>query len=183
MSSQDVPTNSWYHKHDELEKFAKSFDSSTRLKLKKSSLWIGGLKHNATTLGASVYIPEDWTYAQARGVIPHEVLGHVKQFRWCGLGVHPALGIFPGMAIIYAWGVLLPVLLAWGRYRCELHAETKSWQYHLSKGLWTTDNVRQRSVQFSKVVASSIYAWAVWKSWAVWGFKRRAEKVIRKSGR
>jgi len=171
----------WVDDRDHLESFAKSFDPSARLAVKRSWLWVGGLKTNATTLGRTVYIPEDWSVGAVVRVIPHEVRGHVKQFRYCGLGIHPTLGIFPGMLLLYVWGLLFPILFAWGRYRLELHAETWSWRYHLQQGAYNAEEVRKRAERFAKIVASWAYVKAWPERWAVWGFKRRAEKVIRQS--
>lgn len=139
------------------------------------------MREFATTLGSRIYIPETWTYQQVAAVIPHEAAGHVRQFRWCGLGIHPDVGFFPGMFLIYVWGVIFPVFLAWGRYRMELHADTQSWRYGLKKGIATPFDIRRRAEWFGGVVASSAYAWAVPRRWALWGFRRRAEAVIREA--
>jgi hypothetical protein len=169
----------WLDDREHLESFAKEFDPAVKLAVKKSGFWIGALKANATTLGRTVYIPADWTIGQVVRVIPHEVRGHVKQFRYCGLGIHPNLGFFPGMLLLYVWGVVFPLFLAWGRYRLELHAESHSWRYHLAQGSIGPQEVRYRAQRFAKVVASWTYVKAWPESWAVWGFKRRAERVIR----
>jgi hypothetical protein len=177
-----IPPHSWLHQRAALEAFATALDPTARLAVKQSRLWgiTSALKRFATTIGRTVYIPEGWTVDQARGVLPHEVLGHVRQFRWAGLGAHPTAGIFPGMFLVYVWGLVFPVLLAWGRYRCELHADAASWAYHLRKRLWTPNDVLARAERFAETVSSSAYAWAWPRRWAVWGFLRRARKVIRK---
>jgi len=175
------PSHSWLHQKDQLEAFARSFDRDARLKRKRSWLWnIGALKHAAITFGNWIFIPDNYTVGSARNVIPHETLGHVRQYRWCGFGIHPWLGLFPGMFLAYIWGLIFPIFLAWGRYRCELHAESKSWEWHLINGVWTPEQVREKAVRFAGLVAGAAYGFAVPKPWAVWGFKRRAEKVIRK---
>lgn len=171
---------SWTEQHAELEAFARGFDKAARLKVKKSKLWVGTLKTNATTLGRTVYIAEHWSEGSVRRVIPHEVLGHVKQFRYCGLGIHPSLG-FLGMLLLYVWGGLFPIGLAWIRYRLELHADTQSWEYHLGAKILTPTQILSRARYFADRVASSAYIWPVWRSWAQWGFNRRANKVIRKN--
>jgi hypothetical protein len=177
----EIPENSWLHRRGELEAFARVFDDAARLKPKRSRLWgvSGALKEFATTLGSSIYIPDDWTYQKAKDIIPHESAGHVRQFRWCGLGMHPSVGLFPGMFLIYIWGGIFPVYLAWARYRLELHADTQSWRYHLKTLQWTPYEVRRRAEWFAGIVASSAYAWAWPRRWVLWGFKRRAEKVIK----
>lgn len=179
---KDLPANSWWHRREELEAFAKAFDKSTRLRLKRSWIWnVGALKIFATTVGRTVYIPDDWSFESVMRVIPHEVSGHVKQFRYCGLGIHPSLGIFPGMFFLYLWGVIFPVFLAWGRYRCELHAESKAWKYHLTRGNMVEKEVQIRAVGFGRTVSGPAYGYSFPRFWVVWGFKRRADKVILKA--
>jgi len=160
-----------------------TLDPAARLAVKESGLWgiTSALKHFATTIGRTVYIPPDWDASSVRNVLPHEILGHVKQFRWCGLGIHPTLGIFPGMALVYVWGIIFPLWLAWGRYRCELHADSASWSWHLAKRLWTPNDVLTRAEGFATTVSSKAYAWAWPRKWALWGFTRRARQVIRKA--
>lgn len=177
-----LPADSWWHNRAELQEFAQTFDRSARLALKTSRVWnIGALRTFATTIGRTVYIPADWSSGQVMRVLPHEVDGHVKQFRYAGLCIHPNLGIFPGMFLVYVWGVLFPVLFAWGRYRCELHADTKSWQFHLRAKLWTPVEVKSRAEYFGKLVAGKPYIWAMPRRWVLWGFGRRANKVIREA--
>jgi hypothetical protein len=176
-----ISANSWWHHREELEQFAQSMDKSTRLALKQGGFWkiSKALTTFATTIGRTVYIPADWTFDRVQRVLPHEVLGHVKQFRYCGLGIHPTLGIFPGMFFIYVL-LFFPIWLAWGRYRMELHAETQAWKYRLEHDdrpgalVW----IKLRSEAFPKKVGGKEYFYSVPKCWAVWGFKRRAKKVI-----
>ncbi len=178
-----IPANSWWHQKGELELFAKSFDPAARLSLKTGWVWkFGALRTFATTIGRTMYIPANWTPDAVQRVIPHEVLGHVKQFRYAGLGIHPTLGIFPGMFFFYAL-MFFPIFLAWGRYRLELHADTKSWQYHLNMPVnnWSPAIVRARAERFAKLVGGKEYLYSVPRPWAVWGFKRRAEKVIKEA--
>jgi hypothetical protein len=176
-----IPSHSWWHQRAELEASAKTLDSSARLALKKSRLWgvTSALEHFATTIGRTVYIPADWSADQVRSVLPHEVLGHVKQFRYAGLGIHPTAGI-PAMGLIYLWGLIFPLWIAWGRYRCELHADAASWAYHLRKRLWSPQDVLTRAESFAMTVSGRAYAWAWPRRWALWGFLRRARKVIRR---
>ena len=176
----NIPSNSWWHARGELEVVARSMHSRARLRLKQSKIWsINETQQTyATTIGATVYIPAEWTLEQVLWSLPHEVLGHVRQFHWAGLCIHPGAGI-PLMVLIY--GIFMfPVFLAWGRYRCELHAEATAWAYHLRQGAVSLAYVRLSAVSFAKAVSSSAYAWAVWPRWARWGFKRRAEAVIRR---
>jgi len=176
----NIPKHSWWHQREELEAFARTFDETARLRVKKSVLWSAtrAIKTFATTIGRVIYIPVDWSASSVRSVIPHEVAGHIRQFRWAGFGIHPNLGIFPGMFLVYVWGTLLPVFLAWGRYRCELHADAQSWKYHLERGLWDSTDVRRRAERFADVVSGFAYIWAWPKAWCLAGFKKRAEQVI-----
>jgi hypothetical protein len=177
----EIPATSWWHDREELGVFARTFDRSTKLKLKQSKCWgiTPALKTFATTIGHVVYIPAEWSTEAVRRVIPHEVAGHVKQFRYAGLGIHPSVGVFPGMFIAYLL-VFFPVLLAWGRYRLELHADTKSWEYHLRQKVCGPSEIRARADHFASTISGPAYAWCWPKPWALWGFRRRAEKVITK---
>jgi hypothetical protein len=177
-----IPEHSWWHHKDALERFARSFDPTARLALKESKVWdvSTAAKNYATTIGRTVYIPAHWTFYIAKQVIPHEVLGHVKQFRWAGFFIHPTVGIPLGLFLYFV--IPFPVLLAWVRYRMELHADAKSWEYHLEHG-WSPEKVRRRAEQFAEKVAGKPYVYSIPKRWARWGFRRKAEKVIRKVGR
>lgn len=169
-----VPEGSWWHQRHRLEKFAKTFESSVRLKLSPS--WMGSM---AKTFGHLVFIPADWTVSSAHNVIPHEVLGHVRQYRYCGFGIHPCLG-FPLMFLLYIWGVIFPIYLAWGRYRLELHAETASWRYHLEARSQSAEDVLRDAERFASNVSGRPYLYAWPRSLTEWGFRRRAKKVIKK---
>src|SRR5437667_8599464 len=69
------------------------------------------LSHYVTTLGHTIYVPDDfdgWDPAYAWEVLRHELV-HVAQFeRWGVLGMVLIYGFFP-----------LPAGLAWGRARLE----------------------------------------------------------------
>jgi hypothetical protein len=83
------------------------------------------------------------------------------------------------MGFIYLWGVLLPILLAWGRYRCELHAESAYWRYHFKYRALSADEIKKGARSFAETIAGKSYLWAWPRPWVVWGFERRAKKVIR----
>jgi hypothetical protein len=85
------------------------------------ALWLltfGGqktyLSHYVTTLGHTIYVPDDfdrWDASKAWEVLRHELV-HVAQFeRWGILGMVLIYGFFP-----------LPAGLAWGRARLEWEA-------------------------------------------------------------
>lgn len=178
----DIPYDSWWHRREELEQHARTFDKAVKLKLKTGGIWniSKALKTYATTIGRTVYIPVDWTHDYVMRILPHEVLGHVKQFRWSSFGIHPVLGIFPVMFVLYCL-LPLPIWLAWCRYRLELHAESISWKYHLEQSNSTAMRawVKLRSETFPKKVSGKEYFFSVPRCWALWGFKRRAEKVLK----
>lgn len=179
------PKDSWFHQHGELEQFARSFDPTARLALKESRVWevSAALDKYATTIGRTVYIRANWTADQVQRVIPHEVLGHVKQFRVAGFGIHPTIGIPLGL-LLYAL-FPIPIFGAWVRYRAELHAASKSWEYHLKSKFndWTPEYIRKRAIWTADKVSGKPYAYAVPRFWARWGYKRKAEQIIRKVGR
>ena len=117
-----------------------------------------------------------WTIDQARAVIPHEVGGHVRQFRWCGLWIHPWVGL-PLMGLFYGL-LFFPVMLAYFRYRLELHADIQRWRSLLAEGRASPSDVMQRAQRFAGTVAS----WAYLKPWPAVlvqrGFVRAAKRVI-----
>lgn len=173
-----IPINSWWHRHEELEKIAKAFDPAAKLRLKKSRLWnVGALKTFATTFGRTVYIPADWSFNSVKDIIPHEVAGHVKQARYFGLGIHPTLGL-PLMALFYLL-LPFPIYFAWFRYRLELHADTQAWRVGLAAGTMTIKQVKDRAERFARTVSGSAYIFAWPRPLVIWGFKRRAKKVVR----
>jgi len=178
----------WTYQIGTLTDYARTFDGSATL-LPKSH-WLGRLlnvlvfwmprkrfmESFATTLGPVVLIPDAWKVDQARDVIPHEVAGHVRQFRWFGLWTHPWVGL-PGMGIVYGL-LFFPILLAWPRYRLELHAEVQRWRVLLSSKRASPSDVMRRAKAFAETVAS----WSYLKPWPrglVWrGFERAAKRVI-----
>ncbi len=172
-----TPENSWWHRRDELEAYAKSLDPVARVSRKTSFVWgIGALRTFATTIGRTVYFPDNWTFEQAKSCMPHEVLGHVAQFRWAGFFIHPTVGIPLGL-FLYAL-MPLPIFGAWVRYRAELHAETKAWEYKLPRGLINGLQLKARAVRFAKMVGGKQYVYSMPHCWVLRGFTRRAEKVI-----
>jgi hypothetical protein len=170
------PADSWLSNKDRLESFAKTFDSAARLKQKRSFVWKLANENAAITIGRTVWLSPKWTEWQVRNVIPHEVGGHVRQYRYCGFGIHPNAGI-PIFLVLYGL-VFFPILLAWVRYRFELHAETQEWNYRLEQGQTAPNDVRTGAEKFAIKIASAMYWFAIAKPWVLWGFKRRAEAVI-----
>lgn len=178
----------WGYQKSTLTTYARSFDRSAFL-LPKSH-WFGRLLNVlvfwmsrevfmdrfATTVGPAVLIPDEWSVDSAKDVIPHEVGGHVRQFRWCGLWIHPWAGVLI-MGLLYGL-LFFPIMLAWFRYRLELHADSVKWREMLKNGRATPAEIMQRAQQFSDTVAS----WAYLKPWPAAlvkrGFVRKAKRVI-----
>jgi hypothetical protein len=177
-----ISDRSWYHSRCVLTLYARTFDPAVRLKLKDSKVWyaLPSLKIAATAIGRTVYIPEFWTKNQVEQVLPHEVLGHVKQFRACAFGKNPVFGI-PLMAIIYLL-VFFPVLLAWGRYRLELHAFSAEAAFKLRSGVFRSKQALERADDLACQVSGQFYVFAIPRFWARWGFKRRALRIIKQCG-
>lgn len=174
----EIPKYSWWHSRHYLIVYAKTFDKAATLVPKQSRVWgfTEALLTYATTIGRKVYIPYEWTKDQAASVISHEVLGHVKQFRFCAFGRNPTFGILP-MAVIYFF-VFFPVLLAWGRYRLELHAFTVDSIYKLEQGMKTPKQILEHADRFANNISGKPYVYAIPRKWAKWGFRRRARKII-----
>jgi hypothetical protein len=169
----------WIHHQAVLGFSARQFDPAAKLKVKKGWLWerVSPGDNFAVTIGNTVYLPEGWSHDKVLYILPHEIGGHVKQFRIAGLGIHPILGIFPGMFLFYLL-FPVPILFAWGRYRCELHAESAAWRKHLESGFYTIEDVLEKARFFSQLISGRAYWWAMPKGWARRGFLRRAQKII-----
>lgn len=129
-----------------------------------------------TTIGPLILIPKEYNLSQAKSVCTHEVRGHVFQFWACGLFI-PFIGPWIGIILMLVFYVLLfPVLFNWFRYRLELHADVQKWKYLLELGF--EDRVMPRAERFAKTVASWAYGKSIPRAWAVWGFKRKAQKML-----
>lgn len=171
----------------EVQAFAKTLDSSARVILKEESwlmktiavlVWLFNrefMTRYATTICNRIYIPKSWFGRDLRRLMVHEVGGHVRQCRWCGLGIHPWVG-FPIYMVLYLL-ILFPVLLAYCRYRFELGADAKAWQWSLMNGESAAD-VRARAENFAETVASWDYLKPWPRKWVINGFKKRFEKVL-----
>lgn len=136
------------------------------------------LEQYATTIGPIQAYPKDWDAFTVEEVGIHESR-HTRQCRWFGLGLSPWLGL-PFMMVVYLL-LPFPIGLAWFRYRLELDAEVQRWKYLLAKNMrletfWTRVNYTALGV------SSSHYGWSVPKAWALWGYKRRAGKLLQELG-
>ena len=181
---------SWTLRKKELTEQARRYNRSAILVTKNSWIWKfvalvltplmskDDFLHNfATTIGPIVAFPEVWTFEQVARVIPHEVGGHVNQF-WAFGGfipyVSPWIGIVP-MTIFY--GLLLPVLFNWFRYRLELHADKQAWRYMILNG-YNFSEVVARAERFARTISSWKYGKCIPEKWAIWGFRRAASKIL-----
>lgn len=172
----------------EMNEFAKTLDSSAKVLVKDESPLMRFLNFfarffnktfmttYATTICNRVYIPKAWLGRELRRLLVHEVEGHVRQCRACGLGIHPWAG-FPLYTLLYSI-LFFPLGLAYFRYRFELGADAKAWAWSLRNGD-TPDQVRDRAKSFAQTVAS----WDYFKPWFATlifnGFMDRVEKVIK----
>jgi hypothetical protein len=128
----------------------------------------------ATTIGPIQAYPSDWTAFMVEEIGIHESQ-HTRQCRWFGLGISPWIGLIP-MALAYLL-LPLPIGLAWCRYRLELNAEIPFWKYLLAQGM--TEEALMRRVEYTALgVSSSAYLYSVPRAWALWGYRRKAKKVI-----
>lgn len=174
----------WELRHRELTLYARQFDPAVRLLPHSHPLfwfallfapWIPRGRF-ALTMGPCIGIPGEWSVDRARRALPHEG-AHVRQHRWCGLGIHPWLGL-PLMFMLYGL-LFFPIGLAYFRYRLELGAEVSAWKTHLREGTLTETDVAERAHEFSATVAS----WAYLRPWPRGlvrrGFLRAASRVTR----
>lgn len=172
-----IPKNSWWHSKNEVNTIARFMDPKVTVTYKKSWIWkIGSLKNSATALGNTVYAPLNWTEAATLNVLPHEILGHVKQFRKY---------TWPGMIFIYGL-LFFPIYFAWGRYKMELDANVEQWRYMLKdyehgyaiNRAFLTDWLLENAQKAADTLASSFYLFAVPKFYARAGYKKAALNLI-----
>jgi len=178
----NIPDDSWWYHKQRVENVAKTFDSRAKVKLKTGWVWkmSPALKNSATAIMDTVYFPVDWTTEECCNKMPHEVKGHVKQFSFFGFG-NPKVGIVL-MTLIYGL-FFFPALLAWGRYRLELHACATEWEhfFRYSGGKEMEAYILDTwSVNQADKISGKMYVYAIPRFWARWGYKRKAKKVIAK---
>lgn len=174
---------------EELNTFARTFDPSAKVLIKDDSpfmkflsvlVWVFNrefMTRFATTIGNRVYIPRSWLGRDLRRLLVHEVGGHVRQCRACGLGIHPWVG-FPIYMLLYML-VFFPLGLAWPRYRFELGADAVAWRWSLDNGE-SPDSVRERAKAFARTVGGWDYLRPWPSSWVMSGFMKRVELEISK---
>lgn len=183
---------SWSNRNHVYTKLARQIDPSIVLTTKDGWFWkllavfamlftFGGisrkkfLENYATTIGPIQAYPRNWPKLSRRLLI-HEAQ-HTRQARWCGLGIHPWVGL-PIFAVLYLL-VLLPIGFAYFRWRFEINAERASYRWMLNNGYLRRD-VRLRASTFGQRVCGGNYGWS-WVIRGVEGFKKAAEAEITKT--
>jgi len=185
----------WVGERARLERLARAIEPSVRLQTKDGWHWralawlaalatAGGisrrtfLEEYATTLGPLHGYPAGWSAARVEATLVHEAR-HTRQARWCGLGLHPWLGL-PVFAVLYL-ALPLPFGLALGRLLFELDADRAAWRHALAKGA-DPEQVRARARDFGARVCSGHYGWPLPRRLGTALFARAAERTIARSG-
>jgi hypothetical protein len=174
---------SWVANRAWVQELAQSIDKSAKVTTKDHWFWrmLGSilaffhlmtkqqfLENYATTLGPIQAYPASWDLETVRQVCVHES-EHTRQCRLCGFGLSPYLGL-PIMGLLYGL-FFFPVGLAWFRYRFELGASRKEWQWMLRHGI-REEVVRNRAMWFAATVSSSAYGWPWPRTWTLRGFDK-----------
>lgn len=166
---------------------AQKFDSSAKVLIKDDSPLMRFLNFfirafnkrfmegYATTVCNRVYIPRSWIGRDLQELLVHEVDGHVRQCRCCGLGTHPWVG-FPVYMLLYLLA-FFPIGLSYFRYRFERNADARVWHWALVRGQ-SAAKVRGRSEHFALTVSSWDYFKPWPRAWVVKGFKRKFDKIL-----
>jgi hypothetical protein len=164
-------------------------------------LWVLGLIFTLGILAAIVPL-SSWrrraaTVATLQGhpetpierTVAHEA-GHNWQYQWMGWLFFPItwinrsfrawMGAIPFLLTYFV--IPFPVFLCYGRYRLELSADRKSWEWMLKSGQYTKTDVMFRAKEFSNIVAGKQYGWCWPGFWVRWGFKRAAKKLFKQVG-
>jgi len=181
---------SWMIHKTELEGLVHKIEPAARLTTKDHWFWkvlavlvhiftFGGttrkefLERYGTTIGPVIASPKEWPSLN-QGYLIHEAT-HAADMRKASLGIHPWVGL-PLYGVAYLF-LFLPFGLAWPRYRLELRADKKRWAHELDTHLRTPRDIMSHAVSRGKSLKGGAYGYA-WP-WAVEGYKRAAEKVIR----
>jgi len=160
---------SWRDNRTHWEGWARSVDPAIRLVDKESSPlmrayarlpWLGDefLTRTASVIGARIYLTRG---GDAEHDIAHEGR-HVRQKRWCSLGLSPWLG-WPVFAVLCVF--VLPAGLT-ARFWFEMDAEA----FALKQKVRTGSSVawaRYSLVEFAELLCGGDYVWAWWpRRWA-----------------
>jgi len=183
--------NGWVGERARLEALARAIEPSVRVQTKDRAHWralawlaalaTGGgisrqtfLEEYATTLGPLHGYPAGWSVERVEATLVHEAR-HTRQARWCGLGLHPWLGM-PLFAALYL-ALPLPCGLGLARLLFELDADRAAWRHALAAGA-APDQVRARAREFAGRVCSGHYGWPAPRRLGVALFARAAERTI-----
>jgi hypothetical protein len=181
----------WVGERARLEALARAIEPSVRVQTKDGWHWralawlaalatAGGISRRtfledyATTLGPLHGYPAGWSAERVEATLVHEAR-HTRQARWCGLGLHPWLGM-PVFAALYL-ALPFPVGLGLGRLLFELDADRAAWRHALAAGA-PPDQVRARARAFAGRVCSGHYGWPVPRRLGTALFVRAAERAI-----
>ena len=182
---------SWVAQQARLEMLARRIEPSVRLRPKEGRFWhslgvlaaiaTGGgisgqifLHDYATAFGPLQGYPRAWSAERVESLLVHEAR-HTRQARWCGLGIHPWLGL-PVFGLLYL-ALPLPAGFAIARFLFELDADRAAWRHALAGGA-SPDRVRARAAEFAGRVCSGHYGWPVPRRLGVAWFARAAERAI-----
>ena len=181
----------WLAERERLAALAREIEPSVRLQSKDGRLWralaslaaaatLGGisrrvfLEHYATALGPLHGYPAAWSAERVESLLVHEAR-HTRQARWCGLGLHPWLGL-PLFALLYL-AIPLPMGLGLGRVLFELDADRAAWRHALRRGA-PPDAIRARAREVAARVCSGHYGWPLPRRAGVALFAAAAERAI-----
>jgi hypothetical protein len=184
-------TLGWTAEHSRLEALAREIEPSVRLETKDGWHWralaglaalatLGGLSRRAfledyaTTIGPLHGYPSAWSVARVERTLVHEAR-HTRQARWCGLGLHPWLGM-PLFAVLYLL-TPLPMGLGLARFLFELDADRAVWRHALAAGA-RPETIRARAREFGARVCSGHYGWPLPRALGLRLFDRAAQRAI-----
>jgi len=175
----------------EMDAFARSLDSSARV-VPKDGSWLMKviafflspfnkrfMTDYAITIANKVYVPRSWEGRDLRRLLTHEVSGHVRQGRWCGLGIHPWVGM-PVYWILYLL-TLLPIYLAYFRYKFEVLSELKACRLDLLEGE-SAKLVREGLMRFVERITGKEYLFCWPRPLARWGANRSFDSLLKGFG-
>jgi len=181
----------WLAERGRLEALARAIEPSVRIGSKDGWPWralaglaraatLGGISRRtflesyATTVGPWHGYPAGWSAARVEATLVHEAR-HTRQARWCGLGLHPLVGL-PLFALLYLLAPL-PAGLALGRFLFELDADRAAWRHALAAGA-EPEAIRARARAFAGRVCSGHYGWPVPRRLGMAWFERAAERTL-----
>jgi hypothetical protein len=183
--------SSWVRDRARLEALARAIEPSVRVQTKDGAHWralawlaalatFGGISRRtfledyATTLGPLHGYPRGWSVERVEATLVHEAR-HTSQARWCGLGIHPWLGM-PVFAVLYL-ALPLPVGFGLARLLFEIDADRVTWRHALAAGA-APEQVRARAREFGGRVCSGHYGWPVPRGLGLALFARAADRTI-----